>query len=235
MKQSLQLRVSQQLTLTPQLQQSIRLLQLSTLELQQELDHILAENPLLERLDDPMSTPLRLSSDGTMQVDGPQATSSDDNFATPPEDRAGDAAAAAEAAPAEAPTSGEESFEHADYDNTNLDFRRTSGEDDESPLQIAAHTPSLREHLLTQLGTTSASTRDKGLVSALIEALDDNGYLTQSLEDIADYLPAEYEFDPQELSTALKLLQSFDPVGVGRATVLNACCCSCASRTSMCW
>lgn len=215
MKQSLQLRVSQQLTLTPQLQQSIRLLQLSTLELQQELDHILSENPLLERLDDPMSTPLRLSSDGTMQVDGPSTPATDDNFTTPPDDHATDAAAPADPAPAETPSSSEESFEHADHDPTNLDFRRSGSDDDESPLQIAAHTPSLREHLLTQLGTTSASMRDKGLVSALIEALDDNGYLTQSLEDIAAYLPAEYEFDPQELSTALKLLQSFDPVGVG--------------------
>ncbi|MFZ4758274.1 MAG: RNA polymerase factor sigma-54, partial [Burkholderiaceae bacterium] len=53
MKPSLQLRLSQQLALTPQLQQSIRLLQLSTLELNQELEQILAENPLLERLDDP--------------------------------------------------------------------------------------------------------------------------------------------------------------------------------------
>lgn len=215
MKQSLQLRVSQQLTLTPQLQQSIRLLQLSTLELQQELDHILAENPLLERLDDPMSTTLRLSSDGTMQGDGTTAAT-DDNFSAPPDDHASSPADHNEHDNRNDEVKGnEESFENTGADMGTLDFRRSGGDDDESPMQIAAHMPSLREHLLDQLGTTSASLRDKGLISALIEALDENGYLTQSLEEIADYLPAEFAFDLQELSTALKLLQSFDPVGIG--------------------
>ncbi|HTH43743.1 MAG TPA: RNA polymerase factor sigma-54, partial [Oxalicibacterium sp.] len=60
MKQSLQLRVSQHLALTPQLQQSIRLLQLSTLELHQELEQILADNPMLERTDDPLDQAVRL-------------------------------------------------------------------------------------------------------------------------------------------------------------------------------
>src|SRR5438445_1223563 len=64
MKQSLQLRTSQHLALTPQLQQSIRLLQLSTLELQQELEQIMLENPLLERLDDPLDRSVRLQADG---------------------------------------------------------------------------------------------------------------------------------------------------------------------------
>src|SRR3954470_7606959 len=66
MKQSLQLRTSQHLALTPQLQQSIRLLQLSTLELHQELEQILADNPLLERLDDPLDHSVRLLSDGSV-------------------------------------------------------------------------------------------------------------------------------------------------------------------------
>ncbi len=68
MKQSLQLRVSQHLALTPQLQQSIRLLQLSTLELQQELEHILAENPMLERVDDPLDHSVRLLADGAVNA-----------------------------------------------------------------------------------------------------------------------------------------------------------------------
>jgi len=66
MKQSLQLRTSQHLALTPQLQQSIRLLQLSTLELHQELEQLLTDNPLLERLDDPLDRSLRLLSDGAL-------------------------------------------------------------------------------------------------------------------------------------------------------------------------
>jgi RNA polymerase sigma-54 factor len=66
MKQSLQLRTSQHLALTPQLQQSIRLLQLSTLELHQELEQLLTDNPLLERLDDPLDRSLRLLGDGAI-------------------------------------------------------------------------------------------------------------------------------------------------------------------------
>src|SRR5690606_25461021 len=66
MKQSLQLRTSQHLALTPQLQQSIRLLQLSTLELHQEIEQILSDNPLLERLDDPLDHSVRLLADGAI-------------------------------------------------------------------------------------------------------------------------------------------------------------------------
>src|SRR4051812_12074059 len=68
MKQTLQLRISQHLALTPQLQQSIRLLQLSTLELHQELEQILSDNPLLERLDDPLDHSIRLSGDGSISL-----------------------------------------------------------------------------------------------------------------------------------------------------------------------
>ena len=70
MKQSLQLRVSQHLALTPQLQQSIRLLQLSTLELHQELEQILADNPMLERTDDPLDHATRLLADGALGASG---------------------------------------------------------------------------------------------------------------------------------------------------------------------
>src|SRR5688572_15676958 len=71
MKPSLQLRLSQHLALTPQLQQSIRLLQLSTLELNQELDQALADNPLLERDDDPQALAMRVKPDGSIAVDVP--------------------------------------------------------------------------------------------------------------------------------------------------------------------
>src|SRR5690349_8698811 len=90
MKQSLQLRTSQHLALTPQLQQSIRLLQLSTLELHQELEQILGENPLLERLDDPLDNSVRLLADGAIQ--GSTSSSSE----TPAEPAGVDAPAPAE-------------------------------------------------------------------------------------------------------------------------------------------
>src|SRR3954452_24136829 len=86
MKQTLQLRVSQHLALTPQLQQSIRLLQLSTLELHQELEQILSDNPLLERLDDPLERSVRLLADGaisTAQGPGEGAAQPDEPKAAP--------------------------------------------------------------------------------------------------------------------------------------------------------
>src|SRR3954465_1340628 len=75
MKQTLQLRVSQHLALTPQLQQSIRLLQLSTLELHQELEQILSDNPLLERVDDPLDNSGRLLADGA--ISSPSSTTTE--------------------------------------------------------------------------------------------------------------------------------------------------------------
>ena len=70
MKPALQIRLNQTLALTPQLQQSIRLLQLSTLELNQEIEMALAENPLLERVDDPMHSAVQINSDGTLKRAG---------------------------------------------------------------------------------------------------------------------------------------------------------------------
>lgn len=101
MKQSLQLRTSQHLALTPQLQQSIRLLQLSTLELHQELEQILTDNPLLERLDDALDNSVRLLADGAVSA----APSSGVSETTGSE-------ASSEAAPAAA--DGESSFEYQD-------------------------------------------------------------------------------------------------------------------------
>ena len=94
MKQGLQLRMSQHLALTPQLQQSIRLLQLSTLELNQEIEQLLADNPLLERADSPFDSSLRLAGDGSVQsssdqsFDGSAGDSSDEGQKdAPPEQR----------------------------------------------------------------------------------------------------------------------------------------------------
>lgn len=211
MKQTLQLRVSQHLALTPQLQQSIRLLQLSTLELHQELEQILSENPLLERLDDPLDHSIRLLADGSVSS-APTSTPSSD-------------APASDAAPA---TEGEGGFEAgegggegsdsgADADWSFDDVARTSKapEDDDARPQMEAHELTLREHLLEQMRVTVQNPRDRALVELVIDALDDNGYLTEPLEEIHARLPEELEVEIEELSMALKLLQSFDPAGVG--------------------
>jgi RNA polymerase sigma-54 factor len=193
MKPSLQLKLSQHLALTPQLQQSIRLLQLSTLELEHELEKYLLDNPLLERAEEyPPS--------GAQQSDASRDGSPEPNTA-------------------------DEQRESASPDDEGwLDDHVTSfgssaspdDDDGDSDYQdVQAATISLREHLLWQLGLMTIPDRDRVLVRCLVEALDDDGYLTLSLEELAEAMPAELEIDPEELQIALKHLQHFDPSGVG--------------------
>ena len=200
MKHSLQLRLSQHLTLTPQLQQSIRLLQLSTLELNQELERILQENPLLEREDDAREPP-----------------------AAPAEPVAhvADAAPASDAAETDSPAAESDGGESSALDEAPLPGYRDESEDGEHA-QIAADAPTLRAHLLSQIALKNLSARDRQLVALLIDSLDDDGYLTQSLEELAALLPAELEIDLDELQIALRHLQHLEPAGVG-ARSLGEC------------
>jgi len=205
MKQSLQLRVSQHLALTPQLQQSIRLLQLSTLELHQELEQILSDNPLLERLDDPLDHSVRLLADGALGAAGTPSEGAATEAPTAPSE---DSFEAPEAAPASDGEQSEWTFD---------DVPRTakSPEDDDGRPQLGAHEVTLREHLLEQMRVTVREPRDRALLELVVDALDDNGYLTESLEEIHARLPEELEIEMDELSIALAMLQNFDPPGVG--------------------
>jgi RNA polymerase sigma-54 factor len=208
MKHSLQLRLSQHLTLTPQLQQSIRLLQLSTLELNQELERMLQENPLLEREDSPGEQPAVAATDA------------------PPRASESESAAASEAPPAEEPAGDAAPAEAGDgdvgaLDDAPLSAYRDDGEEGEHQ-QVAADAPTLRAHLLSQLSLTKLSERDARLVGLLIDTLDDDGYLTQGLDELISLLPAELGIELEELQIALKHLQNLEPVGVG-ARSLGEC------------
>ena len=101
----------------------------------------------------------------------------------------------------------------------NLDeYGRSSGasdDDDLPPLQVQEAATSLRDHLSAQLRVTQAGPRDRALVMFLIESLDDDGYLTATLDEVLADLPPELEIDCDELNAALALLHSFDPAGVG--------------------
>jgi RNA polymerase sigma-54 factor len=196
MKQTLQLKLTQHLTLTPQLQQSIRLLQLSTLELNQELERFLAENPLLERDegDEDGAPAARLN--GASTVSTVTVDTAPPEAAPPPEDDL-------------RPTADDWYLETGGSSPT-----RDDSDEAEYP-QLAAESPSLREHLLQQLSLMALPDRDRSLIALLVDALDDDGYLTQPLEEIAAMLPAELAVDPDELAIALKHLQNLDPTGVG--------------------
>ena len=191
MKHSLQLRVSQHLTLTPQLQQSIRLLQLSTLELNQELERILQENPLIER-DEDNERPGGVAEVRVSAVPDPAQDAADesgDESDTEPSDLGG----LDDAPPTGARDDGEESY-----------FS-----------QVVADSPTLRAHLLAQLSLTKLSERDRRLVGLLIDSLDEDGYLAPDLAELLAMLPPELEVEPEELQIALKHLQNFEPAGVG--------------------
>lgn len=185
MKQSLQLKLSHQLALTPQLQQSIRLLQLSSLELNQEIGQMLQENPLLERAEE-------AGGEGGEEGEGYEAAAEPGEVAESVYDEMawGDRHVAAGGSP--------------------------DDDDDERGFQQAGEEGvSLRQHLLDQLAMLPLPERDHGLVALMIEALDENGYLSASLAELAAMLPEEMAVDEAELLTALRLLQSMDPPGVG--------------------
>jgi len=197
MKHTLQLKLSQHLTLTPQLQQSIRLLQLSTLELNQELERFLQENPLLERDDEigEESAPMTSGGIGADSHDG--STTSDTTEETVPKSE-----------------SNADVIDGLWLDEAGSYAARDEAEESEYP-QLAAVAPTLREHLNWQLNFTKLPDREKKLVSLLIDALDEDGFLTQPLEELASMLPEELSVSPEELQTALQQLQKLEPTGVG--------------------
>jgi RNA polymerase sigma-54 factor len=198
MRQGLQLRLSQHLALTPQLQQSIRLLQLSTLELNAEIDQALQDNPLLER-DEP---------------DEPAFNPSADALATPQ---------------TVTPTDSDERLEPrgGDDEGWGMDFsgshgQRDPNDDDLDSGESQAASVSLREHLGEQLAMTQLPDRERALAGFLIEALNDDGYLTQPLDELIDLLVADEDGNGEvrealleELGIALRHLQNLDPPGIG--------------------
>ena len=216
-KPSLQLRLSQHLALTPQLQQSIRLLQLSTLELNQELEQILADNPLLERLDDPLEGCLRIAPNGMIEDPRPAGSPADDIGRNPASGPGTEDAAAGNDGYGGSAGDAEDEERGGDWGGEGGGGRGAGdeGDDERSFAQVAAHGRTLRDHLMMQLSATQSLPLDRAIVGLLIENLNDDGYLDATLEEIASLLPEELEVEPEALSTALRLLQSFDPPGVG--------------------
>ena len=215
MKQSLQLRVSQHLALTPQLQQSIRLLQLSTLELHQEIEQILADNPMLERTDDPLDNAVRLLADGAVSVGSSTATDRDVPMEPAPPSAETESFESGELPNAESGNADGADSSDWSFDDVARTSKSSSPDDDDARPQLEAHEVTLREHLLEQVSVTVREPRDRALLELIIDALDDNGYLEESLEEIHARLPEELEIELDELSVALRLLQSFDPAGIG--------------------
>ncbi len=231
MKPSLQVRLSQHLALTPQLQQSIRLLQLSTLELHQEVEQMLEQNPFLEPEEDsgagiePMSERLSPSERaGEREVERAVDTTHDAADDVPAVDSAEFGATERD--------DWENGTEREDFDG----IRETpslgagssgSDDDDFEPRERGQEGITLAEHLRQQLLGMRLSAEDAGAVHVLIESLTDDGYLADSLEEIAAGLVDEGEAREElldRLGCALKWLQGMEPIGVG-ARDLSECLC----------
>ncbi|MEP5568507.1 MAG: RNA polymerase factor sigma-54 [Halioglobus sp.] len=215
MKQSLQLKLGQQLTMTPQLQQAIRLLQLSTLDLQQEIQEALDSNPMLEVTEEDVSQEAAAeTADDTVsqQGDGPlenleqsidtegetlaqaETTASTDVLPDDlPVDTQWEDLLPSSSAPA---TPFNDDLADGDFEN-----RNTSRE-------------SLHEQLLWQLNLTRLSDSDRLIALAIIDATDDNGRLQATLEEIHESFDPEMDIELDEVVAVLHRLQQFEPAGV---------------------
>lgn len=201
MKPTLQTRLGQQLSLTPQLRQAIRLLQLSALELEAELNLAVESNPLLEHEEEPEPVYTQ-DHTGEKPDEAPEARETADD--SPNADEFG-------------PGDGAEWFESSagGYE------RRGNGEDEPDEMGAAAPVD-LHGHLLWQLHLSHLGPRDKAIGEALVEAINDDGYLEGPLEDIQAALSPQITADTAEIETVLHIIQHFDPVGAG-ARSLSEC------------
>ncbi len=191
MKQGLQLRLSQQLAMTPQLQQAIRLLQLSTLELQQEIQLALESNPLLEQTDAHDEVDTREYQENEA-LDTREALEQKEMPEELPLDATWD----------EIYTAGTPSGTGTDY------------HDEELPVYQGETTQSLQDYLMWQVQLTPFTDNDRAIATSIVDAIDDTGYLTASLEEIRDSTGND-DISPEEVEAVLKRIQRFDPVGVG--------------------
>ena len=214
MKQSLQLKLGQQLTMTPQLQQAIRLLQLSTLDLQQEIQEALENNPLLEESEDdlfnvegdPPQSPEAITGDGPLQNQERAASDNHDDssdwdtpeLTTMPDELPVDVQWEDLLPSASAPTGNPQGDEDFDSDMAGNDV---AGE-------------SLREQLLWQLSLTRLSDTDRLIALSIIDATDNNGRLMSSIEDIYTSLADDLDIDIEEVVAVLHRLQQFEPCGI---------------------
>lgn len=212
MKLSLQLKLGQQLTMTPQLQQAIRLLQLSTLDLQQEIHQALESNPMLELIENSEDDDILIPADSSTTTDPKAASEAEPNTATRDNaelnsddndwqnDIPNDLGVDTHWDDIYSSTSPQSSS----FDGDSIDFEsRTSAEG------------TLQDHLLWQLNLTHISEQDASIALAIIDAIDSNGMLTVDLESIHSGFDSDLEIEIDEIVAVLHRIQQFDPIGVG--------------------
>ncbi|HEX4375554.1 MAG TPA: RNA polymerase factor sigma-54 [Steroidobacteraceae bacterium] len=196
LKPSLQLRLGQQLTMTPQLQQAIRLLQLPTIELQAHIRELLESNVMLEQDEDQETLSYESISgaetapETTVHVEETQVEVVDDGWSDQ------------SVGPAENP-----------WNNSG------GGDEDRQQEYADANGQSLRDHLVWQLELARLNAHDLAVGRGLIDAINDDGYLTEPLDVIGASLKPELDPSVEEIDRVLAIIQMFDPAGVGARSV----------------
>lgn len=209
MKLSLNLKLSQKLIMTPQLQQAIKLLQLSRLELQQSLAQHLMENPLLDELQAEVEEGETGASEDKAE-EAPTAASQDQTEeGGTPEERG---------SPEEFTASGWEEYFGSDRRAGASEYSSSSQDEFPSYEQTVAKPTSLEEHLLWQLSLSGLSDRAKTLGRLIIGNLDDDGYLRIPLSEVVEGT----DFTEADAESVLRDIHTFDPTGVG-ARDLSEC------------
>ncbi len=220
MKQSLQIKIGQSLTMTPQLQQAIKLLQLSSIELQAEIQEALDSNPLLEQEENHPETaekeiadsaPKETKNEDITESKIPDETINEDRSEQVlPEDLAID-------------TGWDDIYEPSTTATTSQ--ANQNNQDDFSDLFENQEKPAdtLYEHLLWQLDCAHLTATDHEIGLAIIDGVDDRGYLTESLEEIHSSLinkqeDIENHIEMDEVEAMLRFVQQFDPVGIAART-----------------
>jgi RNA polymerase sigma-54 factor len=216
MKASLQLRIGQSLTMTPQLQQAIRLLQLSSMELETEIQDALDSNMMLELEDEfsQQNNNENSTAENSTLVESvaEQSRESVEKTAEPHSSET-ETGLNNDTIPTELPV---DSVWEDIYDNTGS-FSKSLGSSEYNSFENQdSEDITLAAHLLWQLNLTPSSETDKAIATAIIDALDDDGYLSCSLEDILISLGDEHtiEVEIDEVEAVLSLVQSMEPVGV---------------------
>lgn len=205
LNQSLNLRIGQQLKMTPQLQHAIRMLQLSAIELQQEVQEIMESNPLLEEGEEGAEEGQAESeSQSSDRDETPQSSTetSERNETTVEQERLPEEL--------ESDSSWEDTYDLPSM----LGNSGGSGEAFE-PQEIHSASATLYDHLIWQLNALPLSDRDFSIAIAVIDAINGEGYLEESPEELMGAFDLDPEVEMEELQTQIKQIQQFDPPGVG--------------------
>jgi RNA polymerase sigma-54 factor len=230
MKPSLQVRLSQHLALTPQLQQSIRLLQLSTLELHQEVEQMLEQNPFLE-MDEEAPTPFESSVASTTASTSSTASERAEHDSAGADSAGADSGGGDDAGGIDSAELGtterddwENGTERDDFDGireTPSLASSSGGDEDFEPQERGEAGPTLPDHLRDQICGLRLGAEDAAALHVLIDSLNDDGYLADPIEEIAQrFLDEDDDAEAREeliarLNCALRWLQSMEPLGVG--------------------